>query len=64
MKIGDIVTRMMAGLIPMKLRVTEITDNRIVCGGYEFDKATGAEIDDACGWGTKFSGSFLILGEK
>ncbi len=61
---GDEVTRMLAGVVPMKLLVTEITDTRIVCGPWEFDRKTGAEIDEELGWGpdTK-TGSFLQIEE-
>jgi hypothetical protein len=64
-KVGDVVTRWLAGTIPMELRVTEITDDRIVCGGWEFDKATGAEIDEYLGWGPPpkyhMTGSFIKM---
>lgn len=46
LKIGDKVTRMLGGIFPMILGVTNITDERIVCGMWEFDKTTGIEIDD------------------
>jgi hypothetical protein len=38
-----------------------VTANRIVCsGGWEFDLKTGAEIDEALGWGPDTStGSFI-----
>jgi hypothetical protein len=49
----------------MELRVTEITADRIVCGCYEFDKATGAEIDEDLGWGPPpryaMTGSFIKM---
>lgn len=45
-KAGDTVTRMLAGTIPMELKVTAITEDRIVCGDWEFDRVTGHEIDD------------------
>ena len=32
MNVGDEVTRMLAGTIPMKLKVTALTEDRIVCG--------------------------------
>ena len=51
MQVGDMITRWLAGTIPMELRITAITDDRIICGDYEFDKATGAEIDEFLGWG-------------
>lgn len=62
MKVGDVVTRMLAGTIPLELLVTEVTDTKIICGGgWEFDKATGAEIDDLLNWGPPplMTGSFL-----
>ena len=46
MKVGDTVTRMLFGDIPMKIRVTKITDSYILCGAWVFDKITGIEIDD------------------
>lgn len=46
LKVGDKVTRMLCGSIPMVLRVTDITEDRIICGAWEFDKITGFEIDD------------------
>ena len=60
-KKDDMVTRMLAGTIPMELKVTEVTDTKIICGPWEFDKATGAEIDDYLNWGPspKFTGSYL-----
>jgi hypothetical protein len=37
---------------PMPLIVANVTANRIVCaGGWQFDRATGAEIDETLGWG-------------
>lgn len=65
-KIGDMITRWLAGTIEMQLRVTDITEDRIICGnngGWEFDKKTGAEIDDDLGWGPppKMTGSFIKI---
>jgi hypothetical protein len=45
-KPGDKVVRMLAGIIPMHLVVSEVTDDRIKCGSFEFDRSTGAEIDE------------------
>jgi len=46
-KKDDTVLRMLAGTIPMKLQVVEVTEDRIICGGgWEFDRLTGYEIDD------------------
>lgn len=64
MQVGDFVTRWLAGTIPMELRITEITNDRIICGGgWEFDKVTGAEIDDDLNWGPppKMTGSFIKM---
>jgi hypothetical protein len=58
-KPGDIVTRNMCGL-PMELKVSEVTSDRIKCGPWEFDKSTGAEIDEDLGWGARATGSYLV----
>lgn len=64
-KTGDWVTRMVCGTLPMQLRVTEVTPMKIVCGAWEFDRGTGAEIDDELGWprtenGVLMTGSILV----
>jgi hypothetical protein len=42
------------------LKVTQLTADRIICGGWEFDRRTGVEIDEYFGWGPGgFTGSFL-----
>ena len=46
MEIGDIVTRALLGSTFMKIKITDITDSRIICGPWEFDKITLEEIDD------------------
>lgn len=63
LKVGQYVTRFLAGSIPMTLHVTSITDDRILCGEYEFDRKTGAEIDDFLGWGPppKMTGSYITV---
>jgi len=44
---GDIVTRLLAGTIPMDLRVTAVDARFIYCGpvgsGWKFDRSSGAE---------------------
>lgn len=49
-KPGDKVVRMLAGIIPMELVVTEVTETEILCGardeGYKFNRKTGVEIDE------------------
>jgi hypothetical protein len=44
-QVGDEVIRVMAG-IPMTLRVTDVTETSIFCGGWEFSKEDGRELDD------------------
>ncbi len=58
---GDTVFRWLSGISePMRLRVTAVTEERIICGPWEFDRATGAEIDDFIGWGSAMvTGSFI-----
>jgi len=44
----------------MPLVVKSITENRIICvGGWEFDRTTGMEVDEALGWGPAVSGSWI-----
>ena len=61
MKEGDKVTRMLAGCLPMELKITELTDDLVVCGPWQFDRATGAEIDEDLDWGPppRHTGSVL-----
>jgi hypothetical protein len=65
LKVGQPVVRMLAGVVPMPLKVTAVTDKRIICGAWEFDRATGAEIDEELGWGPPplATGSFIKKGE-
>jgi len=61
--LGDPVIRWVGGRdgVPMRLTVSRITDERIVCGPWEFDRASGAEIDEFLGWGPPplLTGSFI-----
>lgn len=50
LKVGDVVDRMIAGKYVMQLEVTEITNNRVVCGAWEFSRFNGAEIDEELEW--------------
>jgi hypothetical protein len=67
-KEGDVVTRMLSGVVPMKLRVTKVDDILITCGipdgpgGWTFDRITGIEEDHDLQWGIAFgyTGSFLV----
>jgi len=62
-KVGDFVIRNMAGII-MKLKVSEITNDLIKCGPWEFDRQTGAEIDEDLGWDNNRTGSFITVTEE
>ncbi len=55
---GDPVHRWL-GPMPMKLKVTRVTRDRIICGAWEFDRLTGAEIDEEMGWGREGTGSWI-----
>lgn len=62
-KVGDKITRMLAGAIPMKLVVSEVTDTLILtAAGWKFDRETGAEVDEDLDWGPppKMTGSYLV----
>jgi hypothetical protein len=63
LKVGDTVTRMLAGRIPHKLKVTAISPNLVECGPWTFDPVTGAEIDTLLDWGPppKTTGSYITL---
>jgi hypothetical protein len=65
-KIGDVVTRYLAGELRLRLTVTEVTPDKIICGDWEFDRATGAEIDDVLDWGPppKGTGSYIVKEES
>ena len=60
-KVDDVVTRMLAGTVPVNLKVSEISENLIHCGPWTFSRQSGAEIDEELGWGEKGTGSFLVL---
>ena len=72
LKVGDKVTRMLAGTVPMELLVVEVLDDKVKCdtpehfikdGQYwEFDRDTGTEIDEDLGWGPAHgvTGSYLV----
>ena len=49
---GDFVLRRFGGVPkPLRLKVTLVTADRIICaGGWEFDRQSGAEIDEDLGW--------------
>lgn len=68
-KTGDKVIRMLGGSMPMELFVLKVKDDRLICADpvkfphvtWEFDVATGAELDEDMDWGPppRYTGSFL-----
>jgi hypothetical protein len=58
-KVGDELLRSMGGVV-MPILVSEVTEDRIVCGPWEFCRKTGAEIDEDLGWGNEMTGSFIM----
>lgn len=69
LKVGDKITRLMAG-IPIPLTIWKIengvifTENNIITkeAGWRFDAETGAEIDEDLGWdGKTVTGSYIQI---
>jgi len=78
LKAGDKVSRYMDGKkLFMRMIVREVKEKSLICdalelngtifrGGWEFDKRTGAEIDDDLGWGPppKSTGTYIAVDER
>jgi hypothetical protein len=76
LKAGSTVTRLLAGTVPMPMRVLRVDADLIHCTPKEmslhaavrrnliwtFDRDTGAEVDDFLNWGPAYgiTGSFLV----
>lgn len=64
-KVGDTVLRFIGSreVQPMSLKVTKVGTTSFECGPWEFCIMTGAEIDEALGWGPKTgaTGSWVEL---
>ena len=59
--VGDAVFRFIGDFnTPIALQVTAVTEDRIICGEWQFDKRTGAEIDELIGWGPALTGSYVV----
>lgn len=60
-KVGDKVTRLMAGTIEMELTVTAVDEQLIHCASWTFDRASGAEVDEDLRWGPSHgvTGSYI-----
>ena len=61
-KVGDKVTRMLGGSIPINMVIDKIEDGIITASLWTFDEETGAEVDEYLDWGPppKHTGSFII----
>lgn len=74
-KVGDTVKRMLAGEVPIELKVTAVDDTYIYCcppglewakeDGWKFLRLNGVEVDEELGWGriedgAYVTGSFLV----
>ena len=61
LKVGDKVTRVFMGGLTMPLTVTDISCGIVRCSPWDFDLATGVEIDEDLQWGPQWgrSGSYL-----
>lgn len=59
MKTGDMITRVLAECIPMKMKITSIDEKFIHCGCWKFDIITGEEVDEELGWGPGRTGSYI-----
>ena len=62
---GDTVIRMLAGTIPVTMKVHSVDDYFIYLGppphGWKFRRDTGAEVDEELGWdGLTITGSYLV----
>lgn len=73
-KVGDKLTRLLGGSIPMEVIVTIVNEKTVICGspdgfvkgteedGWTFNRQNGAEIDTDLGWdGVTVTGSFIKL---
>lgn len=61
-KVGDVVVRKISSdEVLMQLKVTHVTEDKVVCGAWEFDRETGVEIDEDLHWGPKYgrTGSYI-----
>jgi len=59
LRVGDQVTRWLAGVVPIPLVVTSRKGGLIECGAWTFDARNGAEIDPDLGWDEMGTGSYI-----
>ena len=60
-KVGDVVSRWVANMPLMKLKVTAVDETLIHCGDWKFSRKNGAEIDEDLDWNEQHTGSYLML---
>jgi len=58
-QVGDEVIRTVGDSLPMAIKVTGVSKDRIYCGPWEFSRKNGAEIDEELGWDEFETGSFI-----
>lgn len=60
-RIGDTVFRFLGSIAtPLPLRVSAVTEERIICRDWQFDKRTGAEVEELLGWGPALTGTYIL----
>ena len=65
--VGDTLTRMLGGTVPMQLKVTRENEKFVFCAApdgadeWAFERETGVEYDPELRWGSQFgaTGSFI-----
>ena len=70
--VGDTLTRMLGGTIPMQLKVTRESEKFVYCATpdgadeWTFERDSGVEYDPELRWGSQFgaTGSFVTEIEK
>ena len=63
-QVGQTVTRLLAGCIPMELIVTEVGEKLIKCGSWEFDRESGLEVDPLLGAPPQYISHIVIQKEQ
>jgi hypothetical protein len=67
LRVGNVVTRWLAGTVPMRMTITAVDSDLIYVGdpsgGWRFSRTTGAEHDPELGWGDHFGVTGSYLGE-
>jgi hypothetical protein len=61
LRVGDRVTRVLAGTVRMPLVVTALDAHTVSCGDWTFDRTTGGEIDALLGWTAHATGSVIEI---